>query len=364
MAGLAPGVGHRLERQLQAPALKQRQRAEDHHRGGQCQQSRLRGQPPVSRIQAADPGPSRAGGRAQQQGHGQRQHRPCLVGGAQELHRGDAVVDERHAAAQQRPGGIADTHHQQRHERTGQQQGCVAPAPGHDVAAQRQCRHQQRGDDDRRVEQHRGGVIEVRQQPVGVPDAEIGRPVAHQPQALGQARGAPDRADLLGELQEVQAVLGLHEQRRHPPDRRCAGGQDDPPAERDRRARRDLADPHLVEDQQDRADHHQRGHRGVDPTARRCGHQRERRGPPPVARPSQATMDDHHQPGQRGVGEQEDRGPVGEHDHVRIGQEDRAGDQVHDPAAAVQQLVGEPDHAPRRQREQGTQPESLGDPTG
>ena len=356
LAGVGPGRRYGRVRQFQRPALEQGQRAQ-YHQGRRHHQRRGPGE-------AVEQTPQRRRRATGQQRHRQCQQRPGLVGGAQELDGADVVVDERSAAARQGPARKADGHHQQRHQHQGQQKRAVAPAARPHVAAERQCRHQQRRGDHPRVEQQRGGVLVIRDQPAAEPDAEVRRPVPHQPQALRQAGGGPDRADLLGELQEVQPVPRLDEQRHHPPGRRDRRGERRAPGHRPRRRPGGVSQPHLVEHQQHRPEQHQRGHGRVNAAAAGGRHQRERRRPPPPPGLPQAAMGDHHQPRQRRVGQQEHGHAAGEDHDIRVDHVDEPGDNVRGAAPAAQQRVDQPDHAPGGQRQQPAQPQPLGHPIG
>ena len=220
------------------------------------------------------------------------------------------------------PSGKPADHDEQadQHERERERRVRVPARPRE--ARQRQRGHEQPRDHDRQREQQHAAVAEVRPQLAAVADAEVGDPVAHQPQRLGQARRAPDRPGLLGEAQEVDAVARLHEQRHDPP-RRDDGRSRAPSATPNAQTARQRhgARPALVEREQQRPEQHPRRHRRVHPAAGRRHDQRERRRPAPRRTGAQAAHGAHEQPRQRGVAEQRDRRAGREDDDVRVEQE-------------------------------------------
>ena len=274
------------------------------------------------------------------------------------------VVREVHRAPQRRPLREPGGHHDQPDEHEREEERPVAPAPGPAEPGQRERRHQQAGEHDRREEDHHAAAGEQRPQLAAIAHAEIREPVAHQPQRLGQAGRRPDRAGLFREAQEVDAVPRLHEHRHHPPHRRERARERGAPAERQQRLPADAADCSLVQREQHRSQQQPRGHRGIDASAAARDRDRERGRPPPRARHAQAAVDGEQQPRQHGVAEQRHRRARAEHHDVRVEKDEQAGDDVAGPARAPEQRVQEPQGPPHRHRQQRTEPEAVHEPRG
>ena len=354
-----PGRGDPLPRQprVERPPAHQRP-ARDRRQPGQGDRRQHRQRPAAGaepRRRPRRPQPAEARER-------ERHQRPRLVGRAQELQRRDVVVGEVHRAPQRRPLREARDHHHEPGEREHEQERGRPRAPQQRERAEHDRRHEQPGEHHRPGEQEHRAVAEQRPQPPAVADAEVGDPVAHQPQRFGQARRRPDRPGLLGEAQEVDAVERLHERRDHPPDRPEPRQQHRPPAEGEQRATADLAREPRVDGEQQRSQQHPRGHGRVDAAARAGDRERERRRPPPRARRAQAAMHAQQQPRERRVAEQRHGRARGEHGHVRVEQEQQAGDQVRGAARAARQRVHQPHDPPRGQAQDEPEPQPVHEP--
>ena len=159
----------------------------------------------------------------------------------------DVVVREVQRPAERRAFGETGAHRDQPDQDEAERERRVGVHAGAGEARERERGHEQAGDDDRQREQQHAAAAEVRPQLTAVADAQVGDPVAHQPQRLRQARRAPDRPGLLGEAQEVHAVSRLDEQRHDPPRGHERGRHRRPPAEREDRPPPHRADPALVQ---------------------------------------------------------------------------------------------------------------------
>ena len=265
-------------------------------------------------------GPPPGRGEPGQHGHAQGHQRRRLVRSAQKLHRYEVVVRKVRRTTKRCSLREAGRHHDQadQHQRQGERR--EPPAPGRRESTERQRGHEQPGEHHGQREQQHAAVPEVRAQVSPVPDPEVGDPVAHQPQRLGQRRRRPDRPGLLREAQEVHAVARLDEQRHHPPRRRQRRRQPGPPGEAPHPPQVHRARPPQVGPEQRRTEQDPRRHGGVHAAAGRGHDQRERRRPAPPARRQPPSHRD-QQPRQRGVPQKRDRRPRAEDDDVRVQQE-------------------------------------------
>ena len=294
----------------------------------------------------------------------ERHERPRLVRRAQEADGLRVVVGEGRGAAQRRPLGEADEHHQQAEEDEGEEERRVARAPRPGERPQAQCRDGQRRQHDGDEPQVDAGVgLEGAQSP-RVTDADVARPEAKQPQRLGQRRGAPDRPRLLGVGQEVQAVAGVDEDGGDPPQAGERRHRHEPHHEPARRGRRHRAPAELVDHQQRGAEQQPGGDGDVDPAAGRRQHEREGRRPPPAAGVAQSPVHAQQQPRQRRRGQQRDRRPPHVGDDVRVEHVQQPAGQVAGAARAPGECVEQAHHPPRAERQHRADPQPPDDPVG
>ncbi len=226
--GVAPGRGHALPQQLLVQRVAAHQRPGRRHEQGQAGAGeRDPGHPAPGRPPRRHPPPQSRRAETAQPGEAESHERPGLVGRAQEVRGLDVVVGEVQRAAQRGPLGKADGHHERPGEHESEEERAVALPARAGEAAEREGGHEQRGGHHQRGEQQRARVGEVRARGAVETHPDVAHPVAHQAQRLAHARGVPDRPLLLGELEEVDPVARLHEDRRDPPQRRgeCQPGR-------------------------------------------------------------------------------------------------------------------------------------------
>jgi hypothetical protein len=371
--GRLPGVGHGplpVLRDLAVRLLgvggapgRQRPHREQRHDGEERQ--RGAGHGPVEHPQApledgADERGDRDGG---QHGHAQRGQRRGLVRRPQELDRGDLVVDVGDEAVHRRAVGEAHGHRGHAPDAEQGEERGEAPAPRPGEAAEREQRQREAGEDDQRREQQVTGPADEGLA-LAEPDAEVDRPVAEEPQRLGQAVRREDRHGLLGEGEEVRPVAPLDEDGHDPPQREHERRDPGADAEGECRPGARAEHEHLVDDERGRREEHPGEHGGVHSAPRERDEDGHGQRPPPRPPGVQPTVGGDEQPRQRDVGEQRHRAPVEVHEDVGVDRVEDGGDQVHGAAPARQQRVDEPDRADPGQRDERPDPQALGDPGG
>jgi hypothetical protein len=354
---------------LDRGAAHERQGCQDDQpgqRGGRADECR-----PAQRTlgQRAQPRPGQVGAQTEQTRDADRHQRRRLLRRAHEGDDRDVAIDPDHRRPRRRPvreAGDLDRGAGQQHE---QQERRVGQAPRPHEAGDGQGRNQQRRPDHQWVEEQRARLREQRRVEAVEPDTDVGRPVAHQAQRLRGVPGRPDRAGLLREAQEVDAVSRVDEERDDPPQRRERPEQPHAQQEAGRVAPAHRPDDGLVEQQEQRADEHPAHDRAVDAASERGEDERERRRPPPAAPAAappahgpHAVEHDEQQPGQRGVADERRGRAAREDDGVGVEEVERRRDDVRDAARAADEDVEEAQDAPRRQGEDHRQPQPGDDP--